>query len=73
MSYRYRKIKDYREDRDLKQIFVASHLGITRSQYSRYERGFIEIPTHHLRSLARLLDTTMDKLTEEMEWVDLTS
>ena len=73
MSYRYRKIKDYREDRDLKQIYVASCLGITRSQYSRYERGFLEIPTHHLRKLARILDTSMDKLVEEMEWVDLKS
>ena len=73
MSYRYRKIKDFREDHDLKQREVAKELGIRQDQYSRYERGYIEMPTHLVREFSLLYGVSIDELVREMEWVDLTS
>jgi DNA-binding XRE family transcriptional regulator len=36
----FRRLRDLREDRDLKQTDVAALLGIRQTVYSRYERGF---------------------------------
>ena len=44
-------IRELREDRDLKQSFVAKLLGTTQQVYSRYENGINELPLHHLRTL----------------------
>lgn len=38
MNY-YQRIRDLREDRDLKQEDIAKILGIAQTQYSRYELG----------------------------------
>jgi len=31
------KLKEYRESRGIKQVAVASHLGVTRQTYASYE------------------------------------
>ena len=36
----FRRLRDLREDRDLKQTDVAALLGIRQTVYSRYERGY---------------------------------
>ena len=49
---RYRRLRDLREDHDLKQINVASMLNMSQTGYSKYETGENDIPTHILIQLA---------------------
>lgn len=55
-----KRLRDLREDKDLKQTEVAEYLGIQQTVYSRYERGFQTIPLEHLIRLADLYDVTTD-------------
>ena len=48
----FQRLRDLREDRDLRQEDVAEVLGISQTVYSRYERGFQTIPVIHLLKLA---------------------
>ena len=48
----FQRLRDLREDRDLRQEDVAEILGISQTVYSRYERGFQTIPVIHLLKLA---------------------
>ena len=48
----FRRLRDLREDRDLKQTDVAALLGIRQTVYSRYERGYQNLPLEHLLALA---------------------
>ena len=54
------RLKDIREDKDIKQIDVARFLNCTQVCYSRYENGQRDIPLHTLCLLADLFDTTTD-------------
>ena len=56
------RIKDIREDKDLKQKDVALMLNITQTNYSKYELGKINIPTEQLKKMAILFDTSIDYL-----------
>ena len=58
----HRRIKDLREDEDLRQIDVAKVLGCTQRAYSHYERGDTDIPTDILIKLAKLYKTSIDYL-----------
>lgn len=58
--YYYQRIKDLREDADLKQKEIAAILGIDQRVYSNYETGKREIPTHLLIKLADYYETTTD-------------
>lgn len=58
----YKRLYNMREDHDLKQREVAAYLGITRPQYSLYERGVRDLPTDILLKLAQLYDTSTDYL-----------
>ena len=58
--YYYQRIRDLREDADLKQSTLAEALGITKQQYSLYERGDREIPFHHAITLAKFYDVSLD-------------
>ena len=62
MDNYYPRLKDLREDHDLSQQEVASHLGMKQPQYSRYERGERDVPTDILIRLARLYRTSTDYL-----------
>ncbi|MBE7032312.1 MAG: helix-turn-helix transcriptional regulator [Ruminococcaceae bacterium] len=59
MAY-YPHLKDLREDRDLKQKDIAKLLFITQQQYSLYEKGYREIPTTALITLAKFYNTSVD-------------
>lgn len=61
--YYYHRIKDTREDKDIKQADIAQALGISQTQYSRYERGANEIPVHYLIMVANFLGVSLDYLT----------
>lgn len=56
------RLKDLREDRDLKQEEVANLLGISQTNYSKYELGKINIPINSLIVLADFYDTSIDYL-----------
>lgn len=56
----FQRIRDLREDRDLKQKDVAELLGIQQTVYSRYERGFQNIPLEHLMFLADYYQVSTD-------------
>ncbi|MEG1169704.1 MAG: helix-turn-helix transcriptional regulator [Erysipelotrichaceae bacterium] len=62
--YKYPRLKDLREDRDLTQEFIGSLLNTTQQQYSKYENGVQEIPVHHLIILAKYYKTSLDYLVE---------
>lgn len=61
--YHYPRLKDLREDNDLKQSAVAQMLETTQQQYSRWERGAQEIPMHHAITLAKYYKVSMDYIT----------
>ena len=56
----FKRLRDLREDNDLKQTEVAGYLGIAQTVYSRYERGFQTIPVEHLIKLADLYNVSTD-------------
>lgn len=56
----YKRIRELREYSDMTQKQVADYLGMKQPQYSRYERGFRDIPTDVLIALADLYKTSTD-------------
>ena len=58
----YRRIRDLREDRDLSQKQVAALLHVSQSTYSRYESGFLDVPSVILLALADFYGVTVDYL-----------
>ena len=60
----FRRLKDLREDNDLKQVDVAEYLGIQQTVYSRYERGFQNLPLEHLSFLADYYKVSIDYIFE---------
>ncbi len=58
--YYYQRLRDMREDNDLKQEAVAKIIDTTQEQYSRYERGTREIPLHSMIKLAEFYKVSMD-------------
>ncbi len=59
-----RRLRDLREDHDMKQQDVADLLGIKQTVYSRYERGFQNIPLSHLLALADHYCVSLDYIFE---------
>ena len=49
-----------REDRDMTQAQIAALLGTAREQYNKYELGKQEIPFHHVITLARFYNVSID-------------
>ena len=58
--YLYQRIRDLREDADLKQHVLAELLGMTTQQYSLYETGKREIRFHHVITLAKYYGVSVD-------------
>ncbi len=63
----YRRIRDIREDSDMKQWQIADSLFINRSTYSSYENGSRMIPPEILSKLADLFNTSVDYLMERTD------
>lgn len=55
-----KRLKDLREDNELKQEDIAKVLNITRQQYSLYELGKRTLPIDLLNKLAEYYDTSTD-------------
>lgn len=54
------RLRDLREDCDLRQSDIAEMLGITQTVYSRYERGYQNIPLEFLITLADYYKVSTD-------------
>lgn len=58
----YRRIRDLREDDDLKQRQLAELLKCSTRTYSDYENGNIRVPVDVLIELSRYYKTSVDYL-----------
>ena len=58
----YRRIRDLREDRDLKQRHLAEYLNCSQQVYSNYELGQRDIPTDILIKLSGFYNVSVDYL-----------
>jgi len=56
----YRRIKDLREDHDLSQKALADILKVSQPTYSRYESGYLDVPTEVLIALSRYYKVSVD-------------
>ena len=66
----YSRIRNMREDKDLTQSQMATHLNIHQTTYSDYEIGNLNIPVAVLSRIADLFETSIDYLvgrTDTME------
>ena len=61
------RIRELREDHDLKQKDIAQLLGTTQQVYSRYENGTNEIPVRHLITLSRFYHVSVDYILGETD------
>lgn len=54
------RLKDLREDKDLKQVDIANLLNCSQAAYSRYENGERDIPLEALNKLAEFYNVSVD-------------
>lgn len=59
MEY-YPRLKDLREDRDLKQEEVAKVIGTDQSYYAKYEKGIRPISFERVIMLAKFYNVSID-------------
>ena len=62
--YHYQRLRDLREDKDMTQSDIAKLLGTAREQYNKYELGKQEIPFHHVITLAKFYNVSIDYLAD---------
>lgn len=62
MKELHERIRDLREDNDIKQSTLADYLGVTQQTYSNYETGRREIPTYVVVKLAQFYKVSTDYL-----------
>ena len=58
----YQRIRDLREDRDLKQRQLAEYLNCSQQVYSNYELGQRDNPTEVLILLSNFYEVSVDYL-----------
>ena len=58
----YPRLRDLREDRDMKQRELAEYLHCSQQVYSNYELGQRDIPTAVLIKLSALYNVSVDYL-----------
>lgn len=54
------RLRELREDRDIKQKELAKLLHVSQNTYSQYEIGLHQIPLNSLIKLAYFYDTSVD-------------
>jgi len=55
-------IKTIREENNLKQIEVATHIGVDKSAYSKIEKGSRALTVDELQRMAQLFNMTTDQI-----------
>ncbi|MBR4282976.1 MAG: helix-turn-helix transcriptional regulator [Clostridia bacterium] len=58
------RLKDLREDRDIKQSQIAEILNVRQNTYSQYENGQRQIPIDLLIILAKYYNVSVDYILE---------
>ena len=58
----YDRIRELREDHDLRQVDIARVLQMSQTGYSKYETGENDVPTAVLIALARYYSVSVDYL-----------
>lgn len=61
---RLERLRELREERDLKQSAIAADLNITQKAYSNYETGNRQIPLDILIKAALYFDTSIDYILQ---------
>ena len=56
----YKRLRDLREDTDLKQRQLAELLSVSQATYSRYESGELDVPSSVLIRLADFYSVSVD-------------
>ena len=56
----YQRLRDLKEDMDLKQSNLADIIGVSENQYGRYERGENDIPLEKALILANYYNVSID-------------
>ena len=56
----YERIRNLREDKDLNQTQLAKKLNISQATYSRYESGYLDIPSEILIKLSKIHQVSVD-------------
>jgi len=58
----HNNIKSIREEKGLKQIELANHIGVDKSAYSKIEKGARSITVEELQKMAQLFNMTTDQI-----------
>ena len=61
------RIRELREDKDLKQKDLAAFLNVHQSPYSDYELGNLNVPTAILIKLSHFYDTSIDYILNQTD------
>ena len=59
----YQRLRDLREDKDLKQVETANIINTSVRQYGLYERGKTDIPLEKALILAKYYNVSLDYIT----------
>ena len=54
------RLKELREDRDIRQNTIAKYLHVRQNTYSQYENGQRQLPLNQLIQLAHFYQTSTD-------------
>lgn len=69
----YSRIRDLREDRDLKQQDLADYLNCSQVCYSRYENGQRDILLETISKIADFYNVSVDYLLNRTDCPDMIS
>ena len=69
----YSRIRDLRENRDLKQQDLADYLNCSQVCYSRYENGQRDIPLETISKIADFYNVSVDYLLNRTDCPDMIS
>lgn len=69
----YSRIRNLREDRDLKQQDLADYLNCSQVCYSRYENGQRDIPLETISKIADFYNVSVDYLLNRTDCPDMIS
>ena len=58
----FERIRNIREDRDIRQRQIAEYLNVSQNTYSQYENGVISLSTETAVRLAEFYGTSVDYL-----------
>lgn len=64
---RFKKLREIREDKDIKQKVIAKYLNVSQNTYSQYETGVISLTAEVLIKLADYYNVSVDYLLDRTD------